>query len=100
MGDPESSLTSQHPRRVSFFFSSRRRHTRYKLEIGLGIPAEPLFRSLDDLAKYYDETILRIRAAAPTASILILGPPDTATREAGKSCERMASKPEDRKSVV
>ena len=45
MGDPESSLTSQHPRRVSFFFSSRRRHTRYKLEIGLGIPAEPLFRS-------------------------------------------------------
>ena len=37
---------------------------------------------LDDLARYYDETILRIRAAAPTASILILGPPDMGTREA------------------
>jgi lysophospholipase L1-like esterase len=46
--------------------------------------------NLDDLARYYDETILRIRAAAPTASILILGPPDTATREAGKQCDRMA----------
>jgi lysophospholipase L1-like esterase len=45
--------------------------------------------NLDDLAKYYDETVLRIRAAAPTASILILGPPDTGVREAGKSCDRM-----------
>jgi lysophospholipase L1-like esterase len=42
---------------------------------------------LDDLAKYYDDTILRIRAAAPTASILILGPPDMGVREAGKSCD-------------
>jgi lysophospholipase L1-like esterase len=44
---------------------------------------------LEALAKYYDETILRIRAAAPTASIIILGPPDVATREQGKSCDRM-----------
>jgi lysophospholipase L1-like esterase len=50
--------------------------------------------NLDDLAKYYDETILRIRAAAPTASILILGPPDTAVREGGKACDRMTSKPD------
>ena len=39
---------------------------------------------LEALAKYYDETILRIRAAAPTASILILGPPDMGVREGGK----------------
>jgi lysophospholipase L1-like esterase len=45
--------------------------------------------NLDDLARYYDDTILRIRAAAPTASILILGPPDTATREGGKQCDHM-----------
>ncbi|HEY0251288.1 MAG TPA: GDSL-type esterase/lipase family protein [Kofleriaceae bacterium] len=44
---------------------------------------------LEDLARYYDETILRIRAAAPTASILILGPPDMGVREGGKSCDRM-----------
>jgi lysophospholipase L1-like esterase len=49
---------------------------------------------LDDLARYYDETILRIRAAAPTASILILGPPDMGVREGGKSCDRMAPKPD------
>ena len=42
---------------------------------------------LEDLARYYDETILRIRAAAPTASILILGPPDMGVREAGKVCD-------------
>jgi len=42
---------------------------------------------LDDLSRYYDDTILRIRAAAPTASILILGPPDMGVREAGKSCD-------------
>jgi lysophospholipase L1-like esterase len=45
--------------------------------------------SLDDLARYYDETILRIRAAAPTSSILILGPPDMGTREGGKACDHM-----------
>ncbi|HUS29661.1 MAG TPA: hypothetical protein VMZ53_14205, partial [Kofleriaceae bacterium] len=44
---------------------------------------------LEDMARYYDETILRIRAAAPTASILILGPPDMGVREAGKSCDKM-----------
>src|SRR6185503_2633813 len=44
---------------------------------------------LEDVAHYYDETIARIRAAAPTASILILGPPDMGVREAGKSCDRM-----------
>jgi hypothetical protein len=43
---------------------------------------------LEDLAKYYDDTILRVRAAAPTASILILGPPDMGVRAAGKSCDR------------
>ena len=43
---------------------------------------------LEALATYYDETILRIRAAAPSASIVILGPPDMATREAGKVCDR------------
>jgi lysophospholipase L1-like esterase len=43
---------------------------------------------LEAMARYFDETILRIRAAAPTASILILGPPDMATREAGKQCDR------------
>jgi lysophospholipase L1-like esterase len=51
--------------------------------------------NLDDLARYYDETILRIRAAAPTASILILGPPDTGVREASKSqCEKLLAKPD------
>ncbi|HEY5948142.1 MAG TPA: GDSL-type esterase/lipase family protein [Kofleriaceae bacterium] len=44
---------------------------------------------LEDMAKYYDETIQRIRAAAPMAAILILGPPDMAVREAGKACDRM-----------
>ncbi|MDB4957765.1 MAG: putative periplasmic protein [Myxococcales bacterium] len=44
---------------------------------------------LEAMARYFDDTILRIRAAAPTASILILGPPDLGVREAGKSCDRM-----------
>lgn len=48
---------------------------------------------LEAIAKYYDDTILRIRAAAPTASILILGPPDMGVREAGKSCDRMKPRP-------
>ena len=43
---------------------------------------------LEALARYYDDTILRIRAAAPTAAILILGPPDVGVREAGKACDR------------
>jgi lysophospholipase L1-like esterase len=44
---------------------------------------------LEALARYYDETILRIRAAAPTASILILGPPDLGVREGGKGCDKL-----------
>jgi hypothetical protein len=40
------------------------------------------------VASYYDDTILRIRAVAPLASILILGPPDMGVREAGKACDR------------
>jgi lysophospholipase L1-like esterase len=44
---------------------------------------------LEAMARYFDETILRIRAAAPTASVLILGPPDLGAREAGKACDRM-----------
>jgi lysophospholipase L1-like esterase len=43
---------------------------------------------LEAMARYFDETILRIRAAAPTASVLILGPPDLATREGGRPCDR------------
>jgi lysophospholipase L1-like esterase len=43
---------------------------------------------LEAMARYFDETILRIRAAAPTAAVLVLGPPDMATREAGKPCDR------------
>ena len=44
---------------------------------------------LEDLAKYYDDMIARVRAAVPGASILILGPPDMGVREAGKRCDRM-----------
>jgi lysophospholipase L1-like esterase len=46
---------------------------------------------LEALARYYDETILRIRAAAPTASILILGPPDLGVRD--KGCDRVKPAP-------
>jgi len=49
---------------------------------------------LEAFAHYYDETILRIRAASPTASILILGPPDMGVREGGKSCDHMRVKPD------
>ena len=44
---------------------------------------------LEAMARYFDETILRIRAAAPTAAILIIGPPDMAVREGGKHCDRL-----------
>ena len=50
------------------------------------------------MARYFDETILRIRAAAPTSSILILGPPDMGVREGGRGCERM--KPQKDGSIV
>jgi lysophospholipase L1-like esterase len=46
---------------------------------------------LEAMARYFDETILRIRAAAPTAAVLVLGPPDMATREAGKQCDKLKS---------
>ncbi|MBA3465438.1 MAG: hypothetical protein H0T46_36235, partial [Deltaproteobacteria bacterium] len=49
---------------------------------------------LEAMARYFDETILRIRAAAPTASILILGPPDMAVREGGRACDRMKRAPD------
>ncbi|HEX3761066.1 MAG TPA: GDSL-type esterase/lipase family protein [Kofleriaceae bacterium] len=48
---------------------------------------------LEAMARYFDETILRIRAAAPTAAVLVLGPPDMAVREAGKQCDRMKPDP-------
>ncbi|HEX5057831.1 MAG TPA: GDSL-type esterase/lipase family protein, partial [Kofleriaceae bacterium] len=48
---------------------------------------------LEDMAKYYDETIQRIRAAVPTAAILILGPPDMGVREGGKACDRVKKPP-------
>lgn len=50
--------------------------------------------SLEDLARSYDDTIRRIRAAAPTASILVLGPPDLGVREAGKACDRIVPRPD------
>jgi lysophospholipase L1-like esterase len=43
---------------------------------------------LEVLARHYDDTILRIRAAAPTASILLVGPPDLGVREGGRACDR------------
>ncbi len=55
---------------------------------------------LEDMARYYDETIARIRAAAPSASILILGPPDMAVREAGKACDRLKPKKGEAEVVV
>jgi lysophospholipase L1-like esterase len=51
--------------------------------------ADDLDLDLEAIARYYDDTILRIRAAAPQAGILILGPPDMSVREAGKACDRM-----------
>jgi hypothetical protein len=51
--------------------------------------SEEIGLDLDAFAKAYDDTILRIRAAAPGASILILGPPDIGVREAGAACDRM-----------
>jgi lysophospholipase L1-like esterase len=48
---------------------------------------------LEAMARYFDDTILRIRAAAPTAAVLVLGPPDMAIREAGKQCDRMKPDP-------
>ncbi|MGE0551000.1 MAG: GDSL-type esterase/lipase family protein [Kofleriaceae bacterium] len=50
--------------------------------------ADDRLLDLQELARSLDDTILRIRAAAPAASILILGPPDMGVRAAGKACDR------------
>lgn len=42
---------------------------------------------LGALARRYEQVIARVRTAAPGAAILLLGPPDMAVREAGKSCD-------------
>jgi lysophospholipase L1-like esterase len=55
---------------------------------------------LEAMARYFDETILRIRAAAPTAAVLVLGPPDMATREGGKHCDRMKPDPRNPDAVI
>ncbi|HWO17139.1 MAG TPA: GDSL-type esterase/lipase family protein [Kofleriaceae bacterium] len=44
---------------------------------------------LDALAQQYDDMIRRIRAAAPSAAILVLGPPDIGVREGGAACDRV-----------
>jgi lysophospholipase L1-like esterase len=49
---------------------------------------------LEAIARYYDDTILRVRAAAPTAAILILGPPDMGVREGGRACDRAKPLPD------
>ncbi len=63
------------------------------LQYGTNEASDPTL-VLDDLARAYDDTIARIRAAVPTASILILGPPDMGVREAGRSCDRRKLPPE------
>ncbi|MGE0871806.1 MAG: GDSL-type esterase/lipase family protein [Kofleriaceae bacterium] len=50
--------------------------------------ADDRLLDLPEVSRAFDETILRIRAAAPQASILILGPPDMGVRQAGKACDR------------
>lgn len=54
--------------------------------------ADDTLLDLDALARHYDDTIQRVRAAAPAASILILGPPDFGVREAGAACDRVTRK--------
>ncbi len=58
------------------------------LQYGTNEADDPLI-DLDALAQHYDDMIRRVRAAAPAASILILGPPDMGMREAGAACDRM-----------
>ena len=58
------------------------------LQYGTNESDDPML-DLDAFARQYDDTILRIRAAAPGASILILGPPDVAVREGGAACDRL-----------
>jgi lysophospholipase L1-like esterase len=40
------------------------------------------------LAMQYDGVLARLREVVPGASVLLLGPPDMAVREAGKACDR------------
>lgn len=49
---------------------------------------------LSVLATAYDDVIARVRAAAPTASILILGPPDMGERDAGAACDKLRPPPD------
>ena len=49
---------------------------------------------LSVLAAAYDDVIARVRAAAPTASILILGPPDMGERDAGNACDKLRPPPD------
>ncbi|MBK9030739.1 MAG: hypothetical protein IPL61_05265 [Myxococcales bacterium] len=44
---------------------------------------------LGNLARAYDDVIARVRAAAPAASILILGPPDMGERDGGRACSKL-----------
>lgn len=43
---------------------------------------------LDRVAAQWDTVLGRIRAAAPGASVLVLGPPDMQRRAAGKACDK------------
>jgi lysophospholipase L1-like esterase len=54
---------------------------------------EEIDLDLEALARRYDDVIARIRAAAPQASILVLGPPDMARRAAGKACDAEPASP-------
>ncbi|MCB9575051.1 MAG: hypothetical protein H6709_23495 [Kofleriaceae bacterium] len=47
---------------------------------------------LDTFVARYTELIGRIRSAAPDAAILMLGPPDMATRLLGRRCDKPAKK--------
>lgn len=47
------------------------------------------------LAHRYDAVIAAIRSSVPTASILVLGPPDMAQRRAGKRCDNSKAFPLD-----
>lgn len=49
---------------------------------------------LGALARAYDTVIARVRAAAPGASILLLGPPDMGEREAGAACNKLPPPPD------
>lgn len=49
---------------------------------------------LGALAGAYDEVIADVRAAAPGASILVLGPPDMGVRDAGAACDKLRPPPD------